>query len=335
MIKFIIKRFLYVIPVMLGVLILVFLMKVAMQGGPETELLPITATEAEKDALREELGLNDPIPVQFVKYVWGIVSRGDFGVSYKTKQPVFDELMQRFPRTISIGLMALLLSQIFANPLGLLSAAKQYSWVDNLIIVFTIIGASLPAFWLALMMIIVFSVHLGWLPSTFDGSAAGYVMPVIASSFTSMAAAVRGVRTSMLEMIRQDYVRTARAKGQKEVVVIVNHAFRNALVPVVSGIGFALGTMLGGSLIIETVFSVPGVGKYIADAVSQRNFPAIQGGIIILSFAYTLINIAVDVCYTIVDPRLKTTFLSPKKPKKILSPKKLKKINSAEVVRNG
>jgi len=300
---------------MFGVLVLVFLMKIVMPGDPVTELLPASASLEQKEALRDELGLNDPIAKQFVDYVWGIISRGDLGTSYKTKQPIATELMQRFPHTAAIGLSALLISQIIATPLGILAAVKQYSWVDNLIVVFTIVGASLPSFWLALMMIMWFSVDLGWLPAMYNGTLSGLVMPIISVAFGSIAATARGVRTSMLEMIRQDYVRTARAKGQKESIVITNHAFRNALVPVVAGIGSALGALLGGSLIVETVFAVPGIGKYVTDAVTQRNYPALQGGIVFLALMYTIINIVVDILYTVVDPRLKTTFVTAKKRK--------------------
>ncbi len=315
MLRYVLKRILYIIPVMFGVLVLVFLMKLVMPGDPVSQLLPASATLEQRDALRDELGLNDPIIKQFGDYVWGIISRGDLGTSYKSKQPVMTELLQRFPRTLIIGVVALLISQVIATPLGILAAVKQYSWVDNLIVFFTIVGASLPSFWLALMMIMLFSVDLGWFPAMYNGSIAGLIMPVVVVSFGSISATARGVRTSMLEMIRQDYVRTARAKGQKESIVILNHAFRNALIPVIAGIGSALGMLLGGSLIVETVFAVPGIGKYVTDAVSQRNFPAVQGGIVILSFVYTIINILVDIGYTVVDPRLKTTFITAKKRK--------------------
>jgi len=321
MIVFILKRILYIIPVMLGVLVLVFMMQVVMPGDPVLELLPSTATQAEIDALRDRLGLNDPIFVQFGNYVWRLVTRGDLGISYRTGQPVMDELMLRFPITIFLGVISLLISQIIANPLGLLAAAKQYTWVDNAIILFTIVGASVPGFWLALMMIRQFSVELRWLPAFYNGTFASMIMPIIASSFTSISATARGVRTSMLEMIRQDYVRTARAKGQKEVIVIASHAFRNALIPVVTGIGGALGMLLGGTLIVESIFSIPGVGKYIADAVTQRNFPAVQGGIVVLSFAFIIINILVDITYTIVDPRMKTTFITQRKRKPVTTRK--------------
>lgn len=313
MLGYILKRILYIIPVMLGVLLLVFLMKIVMPGDPVSELLPPSATKEQREALREELGLNDPLIKQFGDYVWGIISRGDLGTSYKSKQPVMTELMQRLPRTLIIGVVALLISQVIATPLGILAAVKQYSWVDNLIVFFTIVGASLPSFWLALMMIMFFSVRLGWFPAMYNGTFLGLVMPVVVVSFGSISATARGVRTSMLEMIRQDYVRTARAKGQKESVVIMNHAFRNALIPVIAGIGSALGMLLGGSLIVETVFAVPGIGKYVTDAVSQRNFPAVQGGIVLLAFIYAIINIVVDIGYTVVDPRLKTTFVAARK----------------------
>lgn len=308
MLKYFIKRILSVIPVMIGVIILVFVMRVVMPGDPITELLPATASQEQIDALRNKLGLDQPVIVQFGKYVWGIVSRGDLGTSYKTKLPVMDELMRRFPRTISIGLLSILVSQIFGQPLGIISAYKQYTWVDDLIIFFTIAGASIPSFWLALMLIRMFSVKLGWLPAIYTaGSIKSWILPVFVNSLGSMAATARGTRTCMLENIRQDFVKTARAKGQNEFIVIVKHAYGSALVPVVGGLGNAVAMMLGGSLIVETVFGVPGIGKYIADAVTARDFPVIQGGIVVLALAYSIINILVDFFYTVVDPRLKTT----------------------------
>lgn len=317
MLRYIFKRILYLIPVMLGVLILVFLMKLVMPGDPVEELLPSSASEEQREALREELGLNDPVIKQFGDYVWGIISRGDLGTSYKSKQPVMTELLQRFPKTVAIAVISMALSLLISTPLGIIAAVKQYSWVDNLVVLFTIVGASIPSFWLALMMIMLFSVKLGWLPAVYDGTWKSFIMPIIAVSLTCISATVRGIRTNMLEMVRQDYVRTARAKGQKESIVIVNHAFRNTLVPVVAGIGNGLGMLLGGSLIVETVFAVPGIGKYVTDAVSQRNYPAVQGGIVMLALIYAIINIVVDICYTVVDPRLKTTFITSKKTKKV------------------
>jgi peptide/nickel transport system permease protein len=313
--KYITKRFLYIIPVMFGVLVLVFLMKVWMPGDPVTELLPISASQEERDRLREELGLNDPIPVQFVNYVWGVVTRGDLGTSYKTKQPVAVELMQRLPKTMTVAFFAIFVSQIIATPLGILAAVKQNTWIDSVIVFFTMVGAAIPNFWLALMMIMFFSVDLKWLPSMYNGTLPSWIMPIAAVAVGSIAATARGVRTHMLEIIRQDYINTARAKGQKEGIVIFKHGFRNCLIPTIAGIGNALGAQLGGALIVETVFAVPGVGKYVADAVTARNFPAVQGGVLILALIYSLINIAVDLLYTVADPRLKTNLI-PKKAKK-------------------
>lgn len=315
MVKYIIKRLLYVIPVMFGVLVLVFLMKAVMPGDPVTELLPPTATEQEKDELREELGLNDSIPVQFVDYIWGVISRGDLGLSYKTRQPVMNEVLLRLPRTMFLSLMGILLGQFIATPLGVLAATKQNTWIDNIIVIITMIGASLPNFWLALMMIMFFSVELSWLPSMYDGSALSWIMPIAVIGIFSVAQTTRGLRANMLEVIRQDYIRTARAKGQKEWVVILKHGFRNCLIPTIAGIGNALSAQLGGALIIENVFGVPGVGKYIADAVNARNFPAIQGGVLIFALLNVIINLLVDVFYTVADPRLRTNLDTNRKKK--------------------
>lgn len=316
MLKYIIKRIIYIIPVMFGVLVLVFLMKAVTPGDPTMTLLPANAPEEQREALREELGLNDPLIVQFGKYLWGIVSRGDLGTSYKTRQPVSGEIAARLPKTVTLAVWALLIAQIIATPLGVLAATKQNSLTDSIIVVFTIVGASIPNFWLALMLIKWFSVDVHWFPSMYDGTVAGWVLPIVSVTFGSVAQTARGVRTNMLEVIRQDYIKTARAKGQKESIVIWRHGFRNTMIPVVAGIGSGLGGLMGGSLIVETVFAVPGVGKYIADAVSARNFPSLFGGIVVLAFICTIINIIVDVMYTVVDPRLKTNLLAPSKRRK-------------------
>lgn len=308
MLKYILKRILYIIPVMLGVIILVFIMKAVTPGDPVVSLLPGTATEEMKDNLREQLGLNDPIIVQFGKYVVGVV-QGDLGTSYKTRQPVSGEISTRLPNTIFIAVWAMFIAQIIATPLGILAAVKQNSVVDSIIVVFTMIGASVPNFWLALMLIQWFAIDLHLVPSMYDGSMRSWILPIVSVTFGSVAQTTRGVRTNMLEVVRQDYIMTARAKGQKERTVIVKHAFRNTLIPVIAGIGGGLGGMLGGAVIVEQVFAVPGVGKYISDAVSARNFPALQGGIIVIAFICCLINIIVDVMYTVADPRLKTNLM--------------------------
>ena len=297
MLKYILKRILYIIPVMFGVIVLVFIMKTVTPGDPVASLLPGTATEEMKNNLREQLGLNDPVLKQFGSYVFGVV-QGDLGTSYKTRQPVAQEIAMRLPNTITI-----------ATPLGILAAVKQNSVVDSIIVVFTMIGASVPGFWLALMLIQWFAIDLHWVPSMYDGSLKSWILPIVSITFGSVAATTRGVRTNMLEVIRQDYIKTARAKGQKETIVIWKHAFRNTLIPVIAGIGGGLEGMMGGAVVTEQVFAVPGVGKYIADAVSARNFPSLQGGIIVIALICCVINIIVDVGYTVADPRLKTTLM--------------------------
>ena len=316
MLRYILKRILYMIPVMFGVIVVVFLMKMITPGDPVDHLLPANAPEWQKEEMRDKLGLNDPVLKQFADYVVGVVTRGDLGTSYANNRPVAQEIFSRLPKTVFIAVWAIFISQIFATPLGILAAVKQNSLVDSIIVVFTMVGASLPNFWLALMLIRWFSVDLKLLPSMYNGTAASWILPIITVSFQSIAMTTRGVRTNMLEVIRQDYIKTARAKGQKESVVVFNHAFRNTLIPVVAGIGSGLAGLIGGSLIVETVFAVPGVGKYVADAVTARNYPSLQGGIIVLALIGTVINMVVDVMYTVVDPRLKTTLLAPSSRKK-------------------
>lgn len=317
MLKYIMKRLLYMIPVLLGIIVFVFVLKVVTPGDPTASLLPGSAPIEEREALREELGLNDPILVQFGKYVWGIVTRLDFGISYMTKQPVAHELFIRLPKTIGIGLLSIVISQVIATPLGILAAVKQNTWVDSSIVFFTMLGSSLPNFWLALMLITLFCVKLSWLPSMYDSTWQSWILPVVCASFGSIAATARGVRTFMLETIRQDYIKTARAKGASEFDVIVKHGFRSALIPVMGGLGTAFGMLLGGSLIVETVFAFPGVGKLITESVTARNWPVVQGGTIIMSAWTILINLVVDILYTVVDPRMKTTFVKQKQKKTI------------------
>lgn len=325
MIKYIIKRILYVIPVMLGVLVIAFALKVIMPGDPVDMILSSDATEEQREAKREELGLNDPIVIQFVHYVKGVVTEFDFGTSYKTNQPVFGELMQRFPVTLKLALGAVFIGCLLAIPLGIVSAVKQYSWADNLILLVSMLAVSIPSFWFGLMFLSLFSVQLKWFPSMYDGSWQCWIMPVLVIALASMSGLTRMTRSSMLEVIRSDYIRTARAKGQTESNIIVKHAFGNALIPILAAIGNSLGEQLGGALVIETVFGMPGIGKYITDAISQRNFPAVQGGVVLLAFVFTLVNLLVDISYTLVDPRLKATIIKTR-PKKM---SRVKPINIA------
>lgn len=316
MLRYVIKRLLLIIPVILGVLIIVFFFQTVSGDDPVDQILTEGATEAMKEAKREELGLNDPIVVQFGRYVWKFVSQGDLGTSYKSGQPVTGEIMSRFPTTIKLALGSVLLSIIIGIPLGILAAVKQYTPTDSGLLAFSVLSASLPSFWFALLLISLFSVNLGWLPTSGLGGWKNWVMPVIVVSVASMSNIIRVTRSSMLETIRQDYIRTARAKGQAEYVIIFDHVLRNSLIPIVSAIGNTLGIQLGGSLIVESVFGLPGIGKYAVDAISQRNFPSLLGSVVILAITFSLVNLLVDLVYTMVDPRVKTSLFGKTKKKK-------------------
>ena len=308
MTRYIIKRLVMLIPVMLGVMLVVFVFQAISPDNPVQMLLGNSATQEQIDELTAKLGLDQPIPVQFVKYVANLVTKGDLGTSYTSGQPVLREIMQRWPHTITLAIGAVLLGVLIGVPLGILSAVKQYTWIDNVILGFSVFVSSFPAFWLALMLIIAFSVKLAWLPSTGIASWKGWVLPIFVVAFQSMVNLIRTTRSSMLETIRQDFVRTARAKGQKEHRVIWGHVVRNSMIPVVNSIGISVGAQLGGVLIIETVFGIPGIGQYAVGAINNRNYPAVLGSVVILAFVFTIINLLVDICYTLIDPKLKNTF---------------------------
>lgn len=316
MLRYIIKRILWVIPVIFGVLVVVFLLRVITPGDAVDQLLPADATDEQKAAKRAELGLDQPLVVQFGQYVFDFVTKGDIGTSYKTNQPVLQEIMARFPITIVLALGSVLLGVVLGVPLGVLSAVKQYSWVDSVILVVSMFSVSMPSFWLALLCISLFSVTLGWLPSSGITNPLGWIMPIAVIGLNSMSSITRITRSSMLEVIRQDYIRTARSKGQTEGKITIMHALRNALIPIIANVGNQIGIQLGGALVLESVFGLPGIGKYVVDAISYRNFPAVQGGVIILAITFTVLNLLVDLSYTVVDPRLKTSLMSSSKMRK-------------------
>jgi peptide/nickel transport system permease protein len=296
------------IPIMLGVSIIIFILKTVTPGDPVDGLLPETATEEQRQEKRIELGLDKPVLVQFLNYVTG-VARGDLGVSYRTKRPITEELLQRLPTSLKICFGAVFIGLLLGVPLGIVSALKHYSWLDSVVLVFSMIAASTPGFCLALVLIVIFAVNLDWLPAVGIMSPLGYILPMTTIGISSLSQYTRITRSSMLEVIRQDYIRTARAKGQTETAITFGHALRNAFIPVAAAIGNQVGHQLGGALIVETVFGVPGVGKYIADAISSRNYPAVQGGVLMLAALFTIVNLLVDVSFVLINPRLRTSML--------------------------
>lgn len=309
MTRYIIKRLLMTIPVMLGVIVIVFFIRAITPGDPVNSLLPEISTEEQRAELREKLGLDDPLPVQFVKYVKDVFT-GDLGTSYRTKQPVLDELLSRLSTTAVICFGAVSIGFLLGVPLGVYSAVRQYTWVDSVILVFSMVARSVPGFCLSFLLISLFAVHLNWLPAVGLATWKGYIMPMFVVGIGSLAEYTRITRSSMLEVIRSDYIRTAQAKGQTESKILWSHAFRNAAIPVVATVGNQVGRQLGGALIIENVFGVPGVGKYIGDAVAQRNFPAVQGGLVFLAFIFCVVNLLVDLSFTVINPRLKSVILN-------------------------
>ena len=303
------------IPVVLGVLCIVFVLSEITPGDPVDSVVGPDATPEAREAAREELGLNDPVYVRFLRYVVGVVTKGDLGESYSTGQPVIKEIMNRFPVTLMLTFASIAVAILISLPLGVLSAVKQYSWVDNATMAAALFFVSIPQFWFALMLLLIFSVNLQVLPASGIDGFASWILPVAMIGIGNVGNLARVTRSSMLEIIRQDYIRTARAKGQKRSVVIFKHGLRNALMPVIANVGNTIGVSIGGAVVAESIFSIPGVGQYMLNAINSRDWPQVQGGIIILALTFSVVMLLVDIVYTIVDPRLKTEFKAKKKAK--------------------
>ena len=307
MYRYIVRRLLMLIPVMLGVSFIVFTIMYFTPGDPAKIILGERAPAAEVAALRTQMGLDDPFLVQFFNFIKNAV-QGDFGRSLVTKRPVAEELFARFPATIQLAGSAVLIAVAIGIPVGILSAIKQYSVFDGVAMTLALVGVSMPNFWQGLMMIILFSVYLRWLPSSGYGTLRHLIMPAITLGTSSAALITRMTRSSMLEVVRQDYIRTARAKGLDESVVINRHALKNALIPVVTVIGLQFGYLLGGAVLTETVFSWPGVGRMMVDAIRQKDFPVVQAGVLLLALSFSLVNLLVDILYAYIDPRIKAQY---------------------------
>ena len=304
MLKFTMKRLVYLVLVLVGVSFLVFLLLYMTLGDPVRMMLGESATPEAQAELRLELGLDDPFLVQYGRYIKNIVVHQDLGTSYSTRRPVLDEIMTVFPNTVKLATAAIIIAVILGTFLGIVSAVKQNSLLDNAVMVLALIGTSAPIFWIGILMIILFSVNLGWLPPSGFGSFKQLIMPALALGMQSTAVVARMTRSSMLEVIRQDFVKTARAKGQKESVVIMKHVFRNALIPVITVVGLQFGTLLGGAMLTEVVFSIPGVGRLMIEAIKQRDFPIVQGSVLFVAACFSLVNLAVDLLYAVVDPKV-------------------------------
>ncbi len=305
--RYIVKRLIMLIPVLLGVSFIVFSIMYMTPGDPAQIILGQNASEEALVELREEMGLNDSFIVQFIRFVSGAV-RGDFGRSYQSNRVVFAEILSRFPATLKLAGLGILVSVLIGIPVGIISATKQYSIFDNASMVLALLGASMPCFWAGLMLILVFSVWLGILPSGGYGGLMYYILPGITLGTSSAAAITRMTRSSMLEVIRQDYIRTARAKGVAEKYVITKHALKNALIPIITVIGLQFGFLLGGAILTETVFSWPGVGRLMVDSIKQKDTPMVQGLVVFIAVTFSAVNLLVDILYSYVDPRIKSQY---------------------------
>ena len=307
MVKYVIKRLLALIPVILGVTFLVFMIMQLAPGDAAKLILGESATQEQVEELREEMGLNDPAVVQYGRYMLNFV-QGDLGTSYSTKRPVAEEVFSRFPYTFNLSIVAGVVSILLAIPLGILAAVKQNTLFDNVSMIVFLIGVSMPIFWLALLLVLCFSLKLGWFPVQGAESWKSYVLPAISLGFMNMAAIARTTRSSMLETIRQDYIRTARAKGVSKRQVIVKHAFKNALIPTITVCGIQLGQLLGGSVLTETVFAWPGIGRLLVQSINARDVPMVLGCIIVMTVCFSIVNLLIDLLYGFVDPRIKSMY---------------------------
>ncbi len=306
--KYILKRLLLMIPVLLGVAFVVFTLMYITPGDPAKVILGESATPEAVEAFRQEMGLNDPFLVRFFNYIKGILFRFDFGTSYQTKKPVLGEILTRFPNTVILAALSALVAVVVGVLLGVISAVKQYSLFDNLASIIGLLGVAMPNFWMGMMLVLIFSVYLRILPASGTYGPKYWILPSITLGFISAASIMRTTRSQMLEVIRQDYIDTARAKGQSEMNIIIKHALRNAMIPIVTVIGIQFGQMLGGSVLVETVFSIPGVGRYMIDAIKARDYPVVQGTVLFLSACFSFVNLGVDILYTFIDPKMKTLY---------------------------
>ena len=308
MLRYILKRLVYMIPVLLGITFIVFAIMNLTPGDPARLILGETASTEEVEALREELGLNDNFFVRYFRYIKDIVLHRDFGKSYRTRNPVYDELFARFPSTLKLAFGGVFLMTIIGVPIGVLSAVKQYSMTDRLITAIAFLLASVPPFWFGLMLILLFSIKLDLLPATGVDSWQSFILPSITLCACMVASLIRMTRSSMLEVLREDYIRTVKAKGAEERVVIFRHALKNALLPVITIVGLEFGKMLGGTMIIESVFAMPGLGTMTINAIRMKDTPLVIASILFVAVSISIMNLVVDLLYAFIDPRIKSQY---------------------------
>ena len=308
MIRYIFRRVLFLIPVLIGVAFCVFTLLYLTPGDPAKMVLGDMATEQAVQEFREKEGLNDPFWIRFGNYLYKAVFEGDLGRSYSSRRPVLQELLASFPATLKLSAFAMVIAIIIGLPCGIISAIKQYSMFDTVTMIFAMIGLSMPVFWLGLLLILLFSVELRWFPASGFSTFKAMVLPSVALSAQAISMVTRMTRSSMLEVVRADYIRTARAKGQKESIVIWVHALHNALIPVVTICGLQFGHLLAGAILTESIFASPGIGRLMVTSIMARDYPMVQGGVLFVAVAFGFVNLLVDILYAYVDPRIKAQY---------------------------
>ena len=306
--KFIIKRLLWIIPVIIAVSIFVFTIMFFTPGNPEIIILGTNATEEMYEAKRVELGIDKPYIVQLGVFMKDVFLNADLGNSYITSQSVLTQVLMRLPYTLYLAFGSIILSMLIGIPGGVFAATHRSTWKDNIVMFASLFCVSMPSFWFALLLVMLFSLTLGWLPSVGAASLKYYIMPCLSLALGGAAGIARQTRSSMLEVIRQDYITTASSKGQKERIIIYKHALKNALIPIITVVGMQIAAMFGGSLVAEVIFSITGVGSYMMNAITSRDYPVVRGGVLIISICFCLIMLLVDIVYAIVDPRIREQY---------------------------
>ena len=301
--RFILRRLLLAIPTLLGVLVVAFLVLYVAPGDPVQSMIGERADSATIARLRAELKLDEPLYVRFGHYV-GNILKGDLGRSYITNRPITRDIIERFPKTMQLAGAAMLFAAFAGITLGILSARKPGGWSDRLALGIAYLGISFPVYWVGLLLILLFAVTLQWLPPSGYGSWQFLILPALALGMRSIAFLARVTRSSMLEALGADYVRTGRAKGLSEKTVTLRHALRNAMIPIITVLGLDFGAYLTGSILTETIFSWPGIGRYVVNAIARRDLPAIQGAVLFLSAIFVLVNLLADIAYAKTDPRV-------------------------------
>ena len=306
--RYIFKRLLMLIPVILGVILLIFFVMDLAPGDPVLMVAAPDATQEELDILRHEMGLDRGFFHRYFDYVINLL-HGDLGTSYITRRPVMKTYLERLPVTVRLATAAIIITIIISIPLGIIAAVNQNTWKDSISMIVALIGVSMPPFWLGLLLMLAFALRLGWLPSGGTEGFKSLILPALTVGLGLAATMTRTTRSSMLDVIRADYLRTARAKGVTEKKVILKHGLKNALIPIITIFGNQFSYVLGGSVLAETIFSWPGVGKMVVDAIGNRDIPTVTGGIVMTTILVTVVNLVIDILYAYVDPRIKAQYV--------------------------